>query len=107
MAFWPRDRLVGLRASAQGGVLHTVPHIAGRRLHINADASGPGEIVAELVGEDGRPMAGYGVSNAEPLRTDALDHTFRWRDASHGPTDRAVAVRLHITRAEVFSMWWD
>ena len=106
MASWPRDRLVGLRASTEGGVLQTGLHRAGERLHINADASAGGEILAELVGEDGQVMFGCSAAQCEPLRTDVLDHVIRWGDAASGLAGSSVAVRLHLTRAEVFSLWW-
>lgn len=108
MAAWPRDRLVGLRTSSEGGVLQTTLHTAGGRLHVNAETSGSaGEVVAELIGEDGRVIEGYEASNCEALRTDDLDHGFRWRDVSSDLAGRPAAVRLYLTRAEVFSLWWD
>lgn len=108
MASWTRDRLVGMRASSEGGILQTTLHTAGKRLHVNAGVSeSGGEVVAELVGEDGPIIAGYEAPNCEPLRTDTLDHVFRWREVPSGPVCRSVAVRLYLTRAEVFSLWWD
>jgi hypothetical protein len=107
MASWPRDRLVGLRAAAAGGQLQTGLHRAGARLHINAAVSAGGEVAAELIGPDGQVVAGYGAAQCEPLRTDALDHVVGWGDTCSGMTGSSVSVRLHMTCAEVFSLWWD
>ena len=107
MASWPRDRLVGLRASAEDGVLQTELHRAGEHLHINADASADGAVVAQLVGEDGQVLAGCSAAQCEPLRADALDYVVRWGDTNPGLSGRSLAVRLHLTRAEIFSLWWD
>lgn len=106
MASWPRDRFVSLDAASQGGELQTTPHIAGNRLHVNADASG-GELVAEIVGQDGQVIAGYEASACEALQVDTLDHTVRWRDAPADLGGNSVAVRLHLKEAEVYSLWWD
>jgi len=106
VASWPRDRLVGLWASEGGGLLQTELRPAGTQLHINADASA-GEIVADLVDEDGQVVAGCSAAQCEPVRTDALDHVVSWGDAAPGLAGRPVAVRLHLTRAEIFSLWWD
>lgn len=106
MASWSRDRLVGLRASSEGGVLQTGLHRAGEHLHINADAA-DGEILAELIDEDGQVIAGFNTAQCETLRADTLDHVFSWGDMPSGPEGRSVAVRLHLARAEVFSLWWD
>ena len=108
MASWLRDRLVGAAAPSEGGMLQTTVHVAGEHLHVNAAASDPvGKVAAELVGEDGQTLVGYGAADCEPLRTDSLDHEFRWRAVGSGCAGRSVAVRLHLPRAEFFSMWWD
>ena len=106
LATWSRDRLVGLRAPAAGGTLQTVPHIAGRRLHVNADAS-QGSLMAELVGWDGQVIAGHEASACGALRADRLDHSLRWQGAEPDLSGSTVAVRLLLEDAEVFSLWWD
>jgi len=106
LAVWPRDRLVGLRASAAGGEVQTTVHVAGSRLHVNADASS-GELTTELVGEDGQVIAGCQASVCQVLRMDALDHVVHWQGSPTNIEGRSVSVRLHLHAAEVFSLWWD
>jgi hypothetical protein len=106
MAWWPRDRMVGLSARGQIGELETKLHVAGARLHVNADATG-GQVAAEIVGQDGWPIEGYRASDCEALSEDALDHTFRWRNPLSHLGGRPVAVRLRLANAEAFSLWWD
>jgi hypothetical protein len=75
-------------------------------LHINAHAA-EGEIVVEVVGSEGQLLDGYQAAACQPLRQDALDHTFAWQPAAPDLNGRPVAVRLHLTNAEVFAVWWD
>jgi hypothetical protein len=106
MAWWRRDRLAGLRGPAEGGELLTTFHIAGSRLHVNADASG-GELSVELVGHGESVIEGYDSAACERLRQDTLDHVFQWPSASSNLSGRSLAVRLRLRDAEVFSLWWD
>jgi hypothetical protein len=92
-AWWPRDRFVGLAAGPDGGTVELRPRLAQGWLHLNADA-GRGEIAVELAG----------TGQHLQVRGDALDHPLQIPACCHG---RPVSVRLHLTDAEVFSLWWE
>ena len=66
-AAWRLDGMVSLDAGAEGGVLETAPlEFDGRRLIVNADASG-GRLIVELLNEAGQPLAGYGAEACRPI----------------------------------------
>jgi len=91
--WWPRDRFAGLAAGPQGGTIELRPQPAQGSLHLNADAA-RGEIAIELAGTGQR----FRVTG------DALDHRIEVPPACHGQPVRVV---LHLTSAEVFSLWWE
>lgn len=107
MAWWPRDRFAGLFANGDGAVETSLAPASGE-LHVNADASS-GSVVAELVGEDGAVVEGFGAGDCVAMAgADSLDHIVRWQDGAGGSVDgRTVSVRLRLKDAEVFSVWWE
>jgi len=108
MATWPRDRMVGLRAGNPGGEVVVRQPIQGKTFHINADATG-GEVVVELAGERGAPIGGFEAGHCVPLRQSSLDHTVVWEGGwpLAGLAGTPVEVRIKMTNAEIFSMWWE
>jgi hypothetical protein len=105
-ASWPRDRFVGLRGGPAGGSLRVTRTGIGGELHVNANAAG-GSLVAEIVGEDGRPVQGFEAGSCVPLTEDSLDHVVRWRgDPSLAQLEgRKVEIDIRLTGAEIFSLW--
>ena len=93
MVWWPQDRFVGLAAGRASGRIELSPQRAGTSLHLNADAS-RGELVVEFSGIEERTM----------LKGDALDHQIDLPPSLQG---QPVEVCLHLSDAEVFSLWWD
>ena len=108
MAWWPRDRLVGLRAGAGGGEVHVRQPVPYGEVHVNADAA-RGSLVAEIRDADGRPVQGFEAVDCVPLAGDSLDHAFCWRGDPTLALDekRPVSVVLKLTDAELFSLWWE
>jgi hypothetical protein len=106
MATWPIDRIVGLRTGSEGGSVRVTGRDIKGELHVNANAAG-GSLVAEVIGEDGRPLPGLDAGSCLPLAEDSLDHTVRWRDgASPAQLDgKAVEIDIRLTNAEIFSIW--
>jgi hypothetical protein len=108
MAWWPKDRLVGLSAAGDGVVV-TKPAPWGRELHLNADAS-RGSVTAELLREDGSVAPGFDAESCVPLAgRDSLDHKLQWRDGASNVSEEgnAKGIRLRVRDAEVFSLWWE
>ena len=104
---WPRDRFVGMRSGSAGGEIVVVQGRSGAELHVNADAAG-GSLVAEIV-ERGGIVPGFEASSCMPMSEDSLDHVVRWQgNPSLAQLDgRSVDVRLRLTNAELFSLWWE
>ena len=98
------DGYVSLDASFDGGSVTTVPLLlSGDKLHLNAVARF-GEIVVEILGPNGKPVAG-GVS--EPVKADGVDLEVRWSDEL--PTAfsgrEPVQLRFTLRNARLYSYW--
>ena len=108
MGVWPRDRLVGMRAGSTGGELVVNAGHAGEELHLNANASG-GSIAVALTDDSGRPVDGFEAADCVPVREDRLDHVVHWRRGASTQSirGRPVSARVVLTRAELFSLWWE
>ena len=108
LASWPRDRFVGLTAGPAAGEVRLTLRPAARELHVNANADG-GSLVAEILGQDGRPVTGFEESECIPLKEDSLDHELRWRSGAGMSSlgGRSVRVSVRLARAEIFSLWWE
>jgi hypothetical protein len=98
---------VGMKSGSAGGEMLVTQKRSGAELHVNADAAG-GSLVAEIV-EHGSTVPGFEASSCLSMSEDSLDHVVRWQgDPSLGQLKgRPVEVRLRLTNAEVFSLWWD
>lgn len=103
-ADWRRHGFVSLDAGPDGGRVETRPlQLAGPRLVVNADAAA-GELRVALLEADGRPIAGYGSDDCEPLRSDATAFAVRWRGQVDLPRDRPVRVVLTLRNARLYSL---
>ncbi|NIA06080.1 MAG: hypothetical protein GWP14_00325 [Actinobacteria bacterium] len=107
MASWPRDRFVGMRAGSNGGELVVRSNNIGDELHINANAAN-GSLAVELADQTGRPIKGFEASECKLLCRDGLDHTVAWQSKpSTKPfKGKCIQIKLKLTSAEVFSLWW-
>jgi hypothetical protein len=103
-AEWRRDGFASLDAGPAGGRLETQPlRVATPGLIINADAS-RGELRVALLESDGRPIAGRGFADCEPLRANETRWEARWRDGRSIPTDRPLRVGIEMTNTRLFSL---
>jgi hypothetical protein len=103
-ASWRRHGYVSLDAGPDGGRIETLPlKLASPTLLVNADA-GRGKLRVALLESDGRPIAGYGLDDCEPLRADATRWPVQWKSANSAPTDRPVRVVIEMSDARLFSL---
>ena len=103
-ASWRLDGMVSLEAGEEEAVLETVPLAPGvRRLEVNADAS-RGRLVVEVLDAEGRPLPGYTAADCVPLVADRIHHPVRWTNHEQIPEATGLRLRVHLRRAEVFSL---
>ena len=104
LATWPLDRFVSVDASAEGGMLTTVPfRFSGDRLVINAAAKPPGHITVELCDAAGRRLPDFPLSR--PFSGDALRHTVSFGGETDVSTltGQPVSLKFHLKSASLYS----
>ena len=96
-----RDRFVSLSASFDGGQVTTKPMKLDGALHLNAKADF-GEILVEVLGKDGKPIA-----RSKPVEADALDATVEWDKGDPASTDEPVSLRFTLMNALLYAFWCE
>jgi len=92
-----RDRFVSLDAGAIEGELITKPmKLAGRELHINADAT-RGEIRVEVLDESRQPIPGFKSAESAVVRGNAVALPVAWKSKTDLASVAGKAVRFRIT----------
>jgi hypothetical protein len=104
-AVWTAGRLWAM-VSAEGGdseaaCVAPVPPGAARRLVLDAATQGEGQIAAELLDGEGRPLPGFDRAGCVPFRGDDRRAALRW-EGQDGPVDGASAVRFYMRRARLY-----
>ena len=78
-AVWRRDGFASLDAGDAPGTLTTPPlAFTGTRLELNFAAGKGGSARVALLDAGGRPLAGFGEKDGEPLTQDATAQAVRW-----------------------------
>ena len=82
---------------ASGAWLLTRPlELGGTELYVNAAASA-GSLRVEILDEQMRPLAPFGLTRAEPIRTDAVRIRCRWQDSDNSRLWRAARYASNST----------
>ena len=99
------DGSVSVDAGEQEGSLTTrLLVFTGDTLEINADADG-GSIVVEVRDAEGKVIDGFARADCEPMATDSVRHTVRWRgsDDCHRIQARPVRLKFHLRQARLYA----
>jgi hypothetical protein len=104
LAHLRQDGFVSADGGPEGGSLLTKPLVcSGPSLRINALAN-EGEVRAELLDPDGKPIADRDLAASEPFSGDALDVRLRWKgDSSDSHVGTPVRIRFHLKNAQLYS----
>ena len=110
-ASWEVDRYWAA-VSAAGGIHEAsitsfLLPIGGQQLNINAVTAtvGEGELTAELLDPEGRPIEGFSRSDYEPWNGDSKAMPVKWAGGEKCPIEYA-AVRFYIKRARLYGFGW-
>ena len=100
------DGFVSADAGPGGGTLLTTPLIpSGNVLRINAQAQ-DGTIRAELLDEEGNPIAGREPSATIPFTADSLDAPLEWKGEAAAIAGKTIRIRFHLKNAKLYSFWF-
>lgn len=102
-----RDGFASLDAGPEGGEVTTRPlQFTGRVLFVNVSAA-EGELRAEVLDLDRKPLAPYSREKAIPIRIDSTRQQVRWQgsDDLARLDGKPVRFRFHLTNARLFSFW--
>ena len=102
-----RDGFASLDAGDTPGAVTTRPvRFQGRYLFVNADMDG-GELRAEVLGADGKPIAPFTRQRCLPVREDATLAQIRWEGAGDlsALSGQAVRLRFHLTKGSLYAFW--
>jgi hypothetical protein len=105
-AWWPRGRLVALRARLEGSFALQPLLFQGRQVHLNFRAAPAGYVQVEAVGHDGTILQGRSFGDCDPLTGDQLDQVVRWKgqaDLGHA-AGSPVKLRFRLRSADIFSV---
>lgn len=106
---WPAEGDGVRRVMAPGaraGTLVTRPlRFSGAHLFVNADL-GEGELRAEVLDKDGRPLPPFTLAACEPVRGDGTRLAVRWRAGDLGElAGEVVRIRFSLTAGRLFAFW--
>jgi hypothetical protein len=104
------DGFVALNFSADGGSCRVGPlKIDGARLRVNLDTGALGELRIGLLRTDGKPIAGFGVDECEPLQVNSTQAVVSWSGGKDFASlaGREVQLVLRGSRAQVFSAYCE
>jgi hypothetical protein len=103
------DGFVSMDAGEREGTLTTRPlRFRGNALYVNAGAA-RGELQAELLGEDGRPLPGFTRADCDPIQADSVRRAVSWRGRSDlaAVASQAVRVKFYLRDASLYSFCFD
>ena len=107
LAVLRRDGFASMDAGDAGGTLTTRPvRFAGKHLFVNAAVAEGGELAAEVLGEDGRPLPGLSAADCVPVRGDATKQQVTWKAGElSAAAGRPVRLRFRLTRGRLLAFW--
>ncbi len=102
-----RDGFASMDAGADEGVLVTRPvRFNGRHLFVNVDCDS-GELLTEILGEDGDVIALFSREHCERIQADKTICQVRWagvRDLSE-LAGKTVRFRFHLRQGRLYGFW--
>ena len=108
MAVLRRDGFASMDAKGNAGTLTTRPvTFSGRQIFVNAAVPAGGELRAEVLDENGAPIAPFTRENCVPVSADKTLQPIRWNGAADlAPLrGRPVRFRFHLTRGSLYAFW--
>lgn len=100
------DGFASVYAPMKGGEVITKPLVfKGSNLNINFSSSAAGEILVELLDENGKPIPGYTLADCDPVFGDDLERRVGWngfKDLSH-LAGETIQVRFTLKDADLYS----
>jgi hypothetical protein len=105
LAFLRLDGFASVQSSFDGGTLTTVPYcLGGDQLALNVKAD-YGQVLVELLDEQGQPLPGYARHDCLPVQADSVRARVQWKErtALAAAGDGPVALRFHLYNARLYS----
>lgn len=97
------DGFVSMDAAAEGSLTTRPLVLDGKRLYLNADATG-GEIRVEMLDAGGEVLSGFALNRATPIGEDRVRHPVSWEGDPALP-EGTVRLRFHLKRARLYAFW--
>jgi len=99
------DGFVSINAGDDAGTLTTKPLVfLGDTIEINATAEG-GMLKVEALDLEGKPLAGFGQEDCDPITADNVRHVASWRGNAdcHLLQGRPIRLRFHLQNVKLYS----
>jgi hypothetical protein len=108
MAVLRRDGFVSIDAAADGCLITKPLQLSGRQLFVNASAPN-GQVLAELIGDDGKPVQGFTRADAVAVTGVAVRMPVSWKNGGDISAIGAQQVRLklYLSAAQVYAFWTE
>jgi hypothetical protein len=107
LAVLRRDGFTSMDAGEAEGSLTTRPlRFSGRYLFVNV-AAPRGALRAEVLDEQGQPIAPFTADNCEPVRADRTKTEMKWKGAADlsAVSGRPVRFRFHLQNGGLYAFW--
>jgi hypothetical protein len=107
-ASWEIGRFFAVVNADGGGVAHATTRplaISGRTLHVNAVTVRGGELRAELLDAENKPIAGFGKDDCTPFRGDEKYAPLTWSGGTAPALDSA-RIRFYLDNARLYGFEW-
>jgi hypothetical protein len=108
LAVLRRDGFVAMTGGDNGrGTLLTRPVLfSGKYLFVNADC-GYGDILAEVLGPDQKPIEGYGKEQCEPVQGDSTKACVAWKGKKNlsDLAGKPVSFRFYLNNSRLYAFW--
>ena len=106
VAILRRDGFVSMNARDEGALLTRPVVFSGKHLFVNVDAPA-GELLAQVTGVDGKPIAPFTFENCEGVRGDTTIAQMKWRGGSDlaALAGQPVRFEFKLRRGKLYAFW--
>lgn len=99
-----RDRYVAREALADAGLLRTpLVVLRGQRMTVNVEPVAGGEVRAQIIGADERPIAGFSFNDCRPITADQVAAPLQWKGTLADLKDKPVRLEFSLKNARLYA----